>query len=301
MRYGGHPQQPVDLNAMLEHLCIEYNNNMQAEMEAYRASLADDLNALAAQRDAARAESQGLAAQVAATVSRLERLERCVVVLIDFLCSSTRNLSVHPQSTQRPTVLPNIPVTPASGPRLIRRSLSPPPHPVQRRSHQLHQRRPRSPTLLVILSPPQDERPGPSPKQPRSSPNPSRGSSSQPCVSANSPRSSPNLPGSSSNSPPSLSSSSKDKNGSKDKGSQKGMKTAALKKVAEHQMLKGDIDRDAQTFKVLHIPHLLCWWLITLRLDHFPMAPPFPRELDGFSDCSDVSTSQSGPAIRTAV
>lgn len=72
--------------------------------------------------------------------------------LIDFLCASTRVLSVHPRTTQRTNVLLNVPVTPASSPRLSRRSLSPPTSPVQRRSPQLHQHR--SPTLLAVLSPP---------------------------------------------------------------------------------------------------------------------------------------------------
>lgn len=76
---GGLPQQPVDLSAMLEQLRIEYDNNMRTEMAAYRASLIDDFNAVSAQRDAARTENRGLAAQIEATLARLERLERCVV------------------------------------------------------------------------------------------------------------------------------------------------------------------------------------------------------------------------------
>jgi hypothetical protein len=64
---------------MLEQLRIEYDNNMRTEMAAYRASLIDDFNAVSAQRDAARTENRGLAAQIEATLARLERLERCVV------------------------------------------------------------------------------------------------------------------------------------------------------------------------------------------------------------------------------
>ncbi|KAJ6524023.1 hypothetical protein B0H19DRAFT_1276713 [Mycena capillaripes] len=219
-----HP--PVDVAALMaaNHELVErinqmrigYNNEVKTEMQAFQAAVEDDFLAVQAQRDAAHAENQVLAAQIVATVARLERLEATQ-------CTN---------STAKPTAAKKPPATPKSA----QKSSSNTPR--------------RSKT-------PKDSGPDPSPKLQCLPPNTS-------CASANPPRPSPNPSGSSVNAARSSSSSaspssssSKDKSGNKAKGGSKNeTKQGTQRKLAEHQMLKGDIDAEAQSFKTTFQMHI---------------------------------------------
>ncbi|KAJ7437733.1 hypothetical protein FB451DRAFT_1193050 [Mycena latifolia] len=165
----------VELAEQINRMCIGYNSEVQTEMKAYQASIRDDFDAIQAQRDTACTKAQKLSAEMAFTIKRLERLEKYIVALLDFLCPLICVLSVHPrpirptpskahpvnaQSTAKPTVAKVPPATP----------------------------KPASDTRRSKT--PKGSQPNPAPKPPCPSANPPR-------LSANPPRSFPNPSGSS--------------------------------------------------------------------------------------------------------
>jgi cytochrome c556 len=75
----------------INQITLGYNDQVNAEMAVFRAAIHNDFLAVhaqrdvvQAQRDAVQAEAQVVAAQMAATIARLELLERCVVAFLNF-------------------------------------------------------------------------------------------------------------------------------------------------------------------------------------------------------------------------
>ncbi|KAJ7898164.1 hypothetical protein B0H14DRAFT_2557208 [Mycena olivaceomarginata] len=223
-----------DLNALLHNMCIGYNNQAQTEMAAFRAALHDDFIAVQNQRDTARAENQELSTQIAPTIARLECLERTPPA---------------PEHTHERPHDPRVRPPPSKAQQTMAQSTTQPPATPAQKSQPSSTPR-HSPT-------PKDSTPGPASKPSRGSSDKSRGSRTPPRPSS-SPR------GSSSKSPrgssSSASSSSKAQSGTQDGGSRKKAKTGTPRKLAEHQMLKGDIDNEAQSFKTTFQTHIRFLW-----------------------------------------
>ncbi|KAK7041208.1 hypothetical protein R3P38DRAFT_3453465 [Favolaschia claudopus] len=227
-----------ELAAMLSNMRLEYNNQMQMEMAAFKASVQDDFLAVTNQRDAARAEKEALASQVAATIARLERLEGASRV--DAAASgvpSIQNSTPHRSNAQSKTkstgATKNHPTTP-----------SPPP-----RAPPISQRRTPTAPDSGSSTPPLKNPPGSS----RNPPPSSTQAKSQPRDGSK--RKSSN--GGPQDARPSATPNAKDgmrkaKAGAK----QNEARASPPRKIGEHQMLQTDIDDDAQTFKVALQTHI---------------------------------------------
>ncbi|KAF7336360.1 hypothetical protein MVEN_02184500 [Mycena venus] len=246
------------LEQMLTNMRLGYHQEVQAEMQAFRDSVRDDFQAVQAQRDSARTENQALAAQIAATVARLERLE-----------GTPADHDRTPQRTRDPRVRPTpskttSSTTTASKAHRAKAQSAAQPSPAASPEPTQKSRRSSAPKDSGSDPSPKPARSSPkasraSAKPPRSSPNPPRSSPDPPRSSPNPPRSSPNTSHSSTKSPSSKAaggssssaSSSKNQSGTKD-----GTKAGTPRKLAEHQMLKGDIDVEAQSFKTTFQTHM---------------------------------------------
>jgi hypothetical protein len=115
-----------ELSEKLKHMNIQYNetvnNTVSEQMRAYQESVNDDMNALRAQRDAAQAQVDTTARQMAETIARLER-ERYVSTLV-FL-PSLSNAPSAPSSAASNLPLPRTPRSLPRLPRLPTRCMSP--------------------------------------------------------------------------------------------------------------------------------------------------------------------------------
>ncbi|KAJ6471065.1 hypothetical protein C8R47DRAFT_1077415 [Mycena vitilis] len=269
----------------IEQMKIGYHSNMSAEMQAFTDSVKDDFAAVQAQRDAAQTEKALLAAQVAATLARLEAIESASKARAEAEAEraarakeKTKPSKATPSKRTPSSAAKEPPATPKpSADR--RRSKAPadsqstpspspkPPRPSAKTSRASSStnppraspdpRRASSSTDAPRASP--KPRPSGSTNRPRASPDPPRASSStdapraspKPRPSANPSGSSANGARTSSGSPPSASSSNgKGKNAAKPN---------TPRKVAEYQMLNSDIPIEARAFKhvlQLHIRFL---------------------------------------------
>ncbi|KAK7030034.1 hypothetical protein R3P38DRAFT_2523942 [Favolaschia claudopus] len=219
------------LAALLENMRLDFDNRFNAGMEAFRTSVQDDFDAVERQRDAARnensamrVEGQRLTEVLEVTNARLQEYEQ-------------RTQDPRPQEQSKPqSSSPQPPVTPSPKPKdpRVKRSAG------------------------TSSKPP-----------PSASPNPSSSRTSPKSrPSATPPRSSPNASSSPSDLPKSKAGrggkqSGKDgatkptqENTGKAADAKKGDKKGSPKKLAQYQMLKKDIPRDADSVKAamqLHI------------------------------------------------
>ncbi|KAK6974920.1 hypothetical protein R3P38DRAFT_3303275 [Favolaschia claudopus] len=214
------------LAALLENMRLGFDTKFNAEMQAFKNSVQDDFDAIERQRDAARNENQAMRTEgqrltevLAATNAQLQELQ---------FTQRTQDPRLHKQS-QAQSSSPQPPVTPSPKPK----------------------------------DPRVKEAAGTSSKPPPStSPNPSSSrTSTKPRPSTTPPRSSPNASSSPSDHPKSKAGrggkqSGKDENTGKAADAKKGDKKGSPKKIAQYQMLKNDIPKDAETVKTalqLHI------------------------------------------------
>ncbi|KAJ7631336.1 hypothetical protein DFH06DRAFT_1337752 [Mycena polygramma] len=257
----------------IEQMKIGYHSNMNAEMQAFTASVKDDFEAVRAQRDAAQTEKALLAAQVNATLARLEAIESASKARAEAEAEAER--AARAKEKAKPSKATPSKRTPSSAAK------EPPATP----KPSADRRRSKAPADSQSTPSPSPKPPRPSAKTSRASsstnppraspdpppasvrlhpsssgfPDPPRASSStdapraspKPRPSANPSGSSANGARTSSGSPPSASSSNgKGKNAAKPN---------TPRKVAEYQMLKGDISIEARAFKhvmQLHIRFL---------------------------------------------
>ncbi|KAJ7111312.1 hypothetical protein C8R44DRAFT_883129 [Mycena epipterygia] len=221
-------------------------------------------DAVQAQRDAACAEAQTLASQMAATIARLERLESASkaqpvhertrdprVRPTPSKATSSNAPPAHAQPAAKPTATKEPPATPKPASDTRRRSKTP------------NDSQP-NPSPKPSRPSPQTSRASSSTNPPRSSPKPSDSSAngarkspqtSRTSSSTNPPRSSPKPLGSSANGARKSSGSASPPSASSSKG-KNGTKQGTPRKLAEHQMLEGDIDIQAQSFKTTFQTHI---------------------------------------------
>ncbi|KAJ7260736.1 hypothetical protein C8J57DRAFT_1720052 [Mycena rebaudengoi] len=208
-----------ELTALVNNMRIGYNTEMQAEMAAFQAAVQDDFTAVQTQRDTARNESKLIAMQMAATIARLERLE-----------SPQAANPTTPHRTRDPRVRPQSVSSKAMSP--------PPPHAQVDKAKAKH--------APATPAPAQQSR---SSKTPRHSSSPK---GSEPAKPPRSSRVPPERPPAST---PPRSSHKQPSSSSKASGSSS-KKSGTPRRIAEHQMLKGDIDAEAQSFKTTFQTHL---------------------------------------------
>ncbi|KAJ7256053.1 hypothetical protein C8J57DRAFT_1721614 [Mycena rebaudengoi] len=218
-----HQPQPVDIAALIA-ANQELTNQLNQMNLGYNTHVKAEMDAFrAAVRDdffAVQAQRDAAQAEVAATIARLELLEGAA--------QRTRDPRVRPAQSQ-PAPTPATPSKARSG------------HAKSTAKATAAKQAPATPNRAQKSRP---SGPDPSPKLPRSSLQTSR-------ASANPPRPSPNPLGSRANAGRGSASSSKSKNGSSND-----TKKGSPRRLAEHQMLKGDIDKAAQSFKNTFQCHL---------------------------------------------
>ncbi|KAJ7448032.1 hypothetical protein FB451DRAFT_1411598 [Mycena latifolia] len=202
----------VELAEQINPMRIGYNSEVQTEMKAYQASIRDDFDAVQAQRDAACAEVQKLSAEMAFTIKRLERLE-----------NASKAHPVH-EHTRDPRVRP----TPSKAHPANAQSTAKP------TAAKVPPATPKPASDTRRSKTPKGSQPNPAPKPPRPS--------------ANLPHSFPNPSGLSAKGAHKSSASTSLPSALSSKG-KNATKQGTPRKIAEHQMLKGDIDAEAQSFK----------------------------------------------------
>ncbi|KAJ6542037.1 hypothetical protein DFH09DRAFT_1393289 [Mycena vulgaris] len=227
------PAEPVDVNALLAanaELTAMLGNmqlGYQQQAEQFSASLHDDFTTMQAERDTARQESQRLAAQVADTLSRLERMEKATTTHPDIDMGEAAHTGNPAVKRHEPTRDPRSRHTTTRDPRP--RPQAAPSIPNSRTSSNSIEQ---SPTPERVSNPP------PATSHYRSS---GTNNSIPSPRTKPSPRSGPQTPRSSA--PSTSSSPHKAK-----------IVKPSPRKPAEHQMLRGDVEKAAETFKALILP-----------------------------------------------
>ncbi|KAJ7167398.1 hypothetical protein C8R43DRAFT_1121819 [Mycena crocata] len=216
-----YPIGHIDINALLAANAdlVARLGNMQLgyeqEAEVFKASLKSEYDAVQGERDAARAENQRLAAQIADTVSRLERMERANTTQPDIDMGEANPGPKHHTHTRDPR---RRPVTkPQSSP-----DTQPPlttPEPVSEPPLPTSSHRPAGNHSNSTPSPRTKPPPRSAPPRSCSAPNASAPSTPSPANKAKTSKRSPRKP-------------------------------------SEHQMLRGEVDKKAESFKVTFQLHL---------------------------------------------
>ncbi|KAJ7612046.1 hypothetical protein DFH06DRAFT_1345240 [Mycena polygramma] len=244
-----------ELVQRLKNVELGYNDHVQKEMTAFKEAVEDDFAAVKAQKDAVQAERDVLAAQMQTAIARLEALERAAKAERASKAERTQDPRKRPEPskaerTQDPRKRPEPSKAertqdPRKRPAPSKASSANEPTASDRRRSNAHNESTPSPT--PTRPSPQTSRssgstkaPGASAKPPRASPKPPRPSSN--------PSGSPTSGARSSSGSPSTPSGSSSK-GTKGTQGKNAPKQGTPRKVAEHQMLKGDIDPGARSFK----------------------------------------------------
>ncbi|KAJ6471680.1 hypothetical protein DFH09DRAFT_1344127 [Mycena vulgaris] len=230
------PLERIDVNALLvaNTDLVARLGNMQLgyeqQAEEFKFSLQKEYNAVQGERDAARAENQRLASQIAETVARLERMERANAAArpdIDMVEANSGPKQHTP--TRDPRVRPAATRDPRSKPQAAGTSGN------QTSSHNL----PPSTTPERISEPPppaSNHRPSGNPSTSTPSPRTKSPPRSAPSRSRSAPNSSaPSTPSPANKAKPS---------------------TRTPRKPSEHQMLRGEVDKAAESFKITFQLHL---------------------------------------------